>query len=658
MMRQLKLIFVLLIFPALLYGQTGWSTGGSGAFADSARAASIADSAKHAAAWVQDSSWVKMGTDVIVQHTAGKDTIGFWSNLKVRPWKKAAQCDSVSQQYAVIADASQSGLDPGYSDYAVFQTVVFDSLPAYDGNHAILWSKGYDATNMIQLSQQKDATGYKLVLFMRQGGTAVSKDFYFDAQTSKSYNILSLYDRDGNEYLYVDGESLGSTSISAISGDVDNSVGFYIGTNSYGSVILRGKVLVTRVFNFGTDGAPSDPDAFARALARRPLATMAELGYPEYEDADWTNVKSNPGIENGTTGYNLYNGATIAQDATNVHGGSYALLAKDAGATDFYGTYSNSFTTTLGAHVYELSFLVYHDGASNADFRAQYWDAVHGAVSTTTSVAPSTWTQLRLVFEVQSDAVSASKYVYAICTSSVPDSFWVDDFDVHEVGEVARWDFNDASSSTVFADKTSNDNDLTPYSSGATTTAGNLQETAWLNHGFFAKAGIDTVVADTTFSWNVLTRRVYFENDDVPGAGTTDPLLYASGGEIYAHDASGNNTVISPHMDGDWVYNSWNAQTGLRTFINLFDLVKVLEKLTGRKLMYQDTVAVQIPVEQAVDTVYVTVVDTIKHLTSRVRVLRPRKHVININGKWYRIDAAKIRKPPAAYLEAIGVKPW
>ena len=629
-MRRLTLVLLLaLVLAEPAAGQIVVSGGGgSGAFADSARAASIADSAK--AVRVAGSV---ISADAIAQNTAGKDTIGFWSNLKVRPWQKLMRVRNGYSDYAYTS--SGTGTPSSKDDYAYF---AYFRSSDWDGYLKIA-TFGSQA-----LFAKSDHIECKLSF---SGGSYTWKSVSTSFDTTAFHSLFVLVEHGDKIRAYVDGLYQNYSDITSYADSTWlTSSSVYVGNISQQA---NGWLGVARLFNFGTNGAPSDPDAFASALARRPLATMTELGYPEYDDADWTNQENNGDFETGDlASWSDYNTPTTSEVVTTtVHGGSYA--AHVVGDASLDGIVNTSASSTDATKYYEVSAWVYvvSGVAKITDNRYSVSDSP-GATSTTTGQ----WERLSYI-----QKNSASIYVYAYCSGGAAE-FYLDDVEIHEIGEVARWDFNDASSSTVFADKTSNDNDLAPYKSGSPTTAGNLQETAWLNHGFFAKAGIDTVVADTAFIWSQHSSRYYFDDRDSLGPGTTTPALYSYNGEIYAHDSGGHNTKISPHWNDDWVFQSWNMNTGVRTFINMYDLVAVLEKLSGKKLMYQDTVAVQIPAEQAVDTVYVTVVDTVKHLTSKVRVLRPRPHVINVGGKWYRIDAAKISRPPAAYLKAIGVKPW
>ena len=72
-----------------------------------------------------------------------------------------------------------------------------------------------------------------------------------------------------------------------------------------------------------------------------------------------------------------------------------------------------------------------------------------------------------------------------------------------------------------------------------------------------------------------------------PGAGTTNTaVLYTISGELKAMDASGNETVLSPHPEGseDWVFYSKNVETGKTVKIQMEKLMKKLNDLLGEDL--------------------------------------------------------------------------
>lgn len=83
-------------------------------------------------------------------------------------------------------------------------------------------------------------------------------------------------------------------------------------------------------------------------------------------------------------------------------------------------------------------------------------------------------------------------------------------------------------------------------------------------------------------------------NGDGAGAdivfGTSKNVrIYSQSGRLWAQDSAFNKTVLSPHdpETGEWVYYSKNVKTGKVVKVNMGQLVKAVEKLTGEKFMIE-----------------------------------------------------------------------
>jgi hypothetical protein len=82
--------------------------------------------------------------------------------------------------------------------------------------------------------------------------------------------------------------------------------------------------------------------------------------------------------------------------------------------------------------------------------------------------------------------------------------------------------------------------------------------------------------------------------DAVPGAA----MFYVDGGEMHVKDSLGNDTQISPHNfslipNGPsepmaWSYYSQNG--GSKINVDMLKMARLLEKLTGEKLVYTEQV--------------------------------------------------------------------
>jgi hypothetical protein len=73
-----------------------------------------------------------------------------------------------------------------------------------------------------------------------------------------------------------------------------------------------------------------------------------------------------------------------------------------------------------------------------------------------------------------------------------------------------------------------------------------------------------------------------------PSTATNNAHIYAkdesSSAEVFVRDEAGNVTKISPHNEqGDWEYYSRNTKTGKTVRVNMEEMIRDIEKLTGKK---------------------------------------------------------------------------
>jgi hypothetical protein len=63
----------------------------------------------------------------------------------------------------------------------------------------------------------------------------------------------------------------------------------------------------------------------------------------------------------------------------------------------------------------------------------------------------------------------------------------------------------------------------------------------------------------------------------------------SSSAEVYVRDEAGNVTKISPHNEaGEWEYYSMNTKTGKTVRINMEEMIRDIEKLTGKTYIKND----------------------------------------------------------------------
>ena len=78
-----------------------------------------------------------------------------------------------------------------------------------------------------------------------------------------------------------------------------------------------------------------------------------------------------------------------------------------------------------------------------------------------------------------------------------------------------------------------------------------------------------------------------------PSGGTDLAQIYAkddsSSAEVFVQDEAGNVTKISPHNEkGEWEYFTRNTKTGKTVRVNMEEMIKDIEKLTGKKYIKEE----------------------------------------------------------------------
>ncbi|MBI5739128.1 MAG: hypothetical protein HZA16_00270 [Nitrospirae bacterium] len=85
------------------------------------------------------------------------------------------------------------------------------------------------------------------------------------------------------------------------------------------------------------------------------------------------------------------------------------------------------------------------------------------------------------------------------------------------------------------------------------------------------------------------------EGADIVFGPNKETSIYSDAGHLYATDLNGNVSIISPHdpETGEWIFYSKNTKTGRVVRVNMEELVKDMEKLTGKKYLLESFVNVK-----------------------------------------------------------------
>ena len=605
--------------------------------------------------------------DWISNYTSGKDTIGFKAAPKFHPMGNDILYDRTQSQYTRYTGTELSVMDNDVIDcfwlktnnvvnnqyvagYLSYDEILFygADYPANDGKILRLLDDGSSVNNQYWTPSHnfRDGRSHFIVIIVRQ-----LKYFYFfidgkfDYYAAKTNDLTmsseSFFDVSGTlNSWYLDG------SIDEYRRFLQGKEGIYASGTGGTDLELRvgdatGDVIYSEVY----PNSPTNPGGMIPLMYKNPSADLSDIGFGSLKDADRTELVSNNDFESGFTSgladnwYKLEQtaGNTYSDETSDVHAGSHAqkIVAVNTGWQGI-----NKTITTIPGDYYEFSAWM-KSSETNVDLQVSGdTNFYSGSDTRTFTVTADTWTKVSNVWK---SSITSSNIRIWYTANLAGDYLIIDDASIKRVGEVCHYKMNESGTPSTLVDETSNSLDLT--TSGSPVMEANDYETLDLK-----RASVDTVFADTLNARAGDFTDVYFgERSSVPGVGTDKPMIYASSGELYAHDASGNNRIISPHFGKDWVFNSWNSNTGVRTFVNMVKFIRAFEAMTGKKFIYEDTVAVQMPAKVAADTLYRMVYDSLTQKNTKIMIVRAKRGFYKRNGKFYKIEKSRISEPPAQY---------
>ena len=125
--------------------------------------------------------------------------------------------------------------------------------------------------------------------------------------------------------------------------------------------------------------------------------------------------------------------------------------------------------------------------------------------------------------------------------------------------------------------------------SGASTTVNGYR--VHMLRGSAGASTADTVLVSTTQTITgakTLSSPLALTVGSDPSTAANNAHIYAkdesSSAEVFVRDEAGNVTKISPHNEqGDWEYYSRNTKTGKTVRVNMEEMIRDIEKLTGKK---------------------------------------------------------------------------
>lgn len=152
---------------------------------------------------------------------------------------------AADKSWLQIADASQSGLDPGTSDFSIALFVRPDSLSSMH----YLWHKQVPGNNP-GYNCYLNTNGSISVVFGDSVGHATSGTSAAGVIVAGSWHsIVVTFDRDGNAIVYVNGVSVLMLDISAYTGNCNNSEAFLLATRPSAGFPFAGRLSHLRVWS-------------------------------------------------------------------------------------------------------------------------------------------------------------------------------------------------------------------------------------------------------------------------------------------------------------------------------------------------------------------------------------------------------------------------
>jgi len=415
----------------------------------------------------------------------------------------AVQFTAADKSKLQIADASQTGLDPGTSDFSISGWFYFDSLVNYED---LITKGGYYVYTQ--------ANGM-LVLAFDDGTGGITGNSVSSTVTTGTWYFISInFDRDGNAVLSVNNVAKITLDISGKQGDMNNAYVFILGgyhTSGYDeyfngrldSLSFSSRLLtadeITWLYNSGngrvykdigiagTDGS----DLKTSLVSWWDLGENAGTRY----DAHGTNHLSqtfgniiappvygsekltNTGFETagagdpdffGTWDDSAGNGA-IADETVDIHGGSHAVKLTAGSSVN---TYLGQTVAVTASTNMRLSFWTHGDGTYAGQYRISNLSLGGDIVtSISTGVTGAAYTLVTVDFAVP--ASTTSIYIRVYCPSTNTGIAYFDDVSLKQIttASINNGGFEDWTTSTnagtwsesVSGTSTVNREDTAPY---------------------------------------------------------------------------------------------------------------------------------------------------------------------------------------------------
>jgi len=374
---------------------------------------------------------------------------------------------------------------------------------------------------------------------------------------------------DANSFVTVDADVTGgSARLKATGTSVVNSVSFYriaLGDNT--SAGTTGNV--TNVINSDVDSASESIDSWAHASYR------AAKYYISINNASKTEVSNLEAlvVHDGTTAYITSYGATNTGSNDLIN-----LTAAISGSNVVVSATGNE--PNLRVTAYRILLADDESGSTGDNVNVVAATTVSSTATTVDSFVNSAYTGAFYVFTGYNATEGAASASEVMVVSN--DDVYITTGPTISTKGTDQLEFSATQSGSTVTVKAAS-------TSGSSTTVNGYR--VHMLRGSAGASTADTVLVSTTqdiTGAKTFDLPIALTVGSDPSGVTNKAHIYAkdesSSAEVFVRDEAGNVTKISPHNDeGDWEYYSKNTKTGKTVRVNMEEMIRDIEKLTGKK---------------------------------------------------------------------------
>ena len=372
-----------------------------------------------------------------------------------------------------------------------------------------------------------------------------------------------------NSFVTIDADVTGGNArLKATGTSVVNSLSFYriaLGDNTTAGTTGN----VTNVINADVDSASESIDSWAKASYR------AAKYYISINNASKTEVSNLEAlvVHDGTTAYITSYGATNTGSNDLIN-----LTAAVDGSNVVVSATGNE--PNLRVTAYRILLADDESGSTGDNVNVVAATTVSSTATTVDSFVNSAYTGAFYVFTGYNSTEGAASATEVMVVSN--DDAYVSTGPTISTKGTDQLTFSASQSGSTITVKAAS-------TSGASTTVNGYR--VHMLRGSAGASTADTVLVSTTQTISgvkTFSSPIALTVGSDPSTATNNAHIYAkdesSSAEVFVKDEAGNVTKISPHNEqGEWEYFSRNTKTGKTVRVNMEEMIRDIEKLTGKR---------------------------------------------------------------------------